>query len=887
MRWFNQLQMRIEMLFKRNKAADRLDEELRFHLERETAENIASGMDAEEARVQAIRAFGNPALLRDQTQTTWNWTWLELLLRDVRFGLRTLLRAPGFATIVILVMALGIGANVALFTIVRSVLLRPLPFTDPDRLMRLYEQSLDGTFPYNQSAAGIFAVWKRQSTSFSNMAMSSYVGYNLSGNAGQLPETVHAAGFTKDMLPTLGVEPALGRNFTAAEDSLQSNATVILSWGLWKRRFGGNASILNQTVLLDSKPYTVIGVMPAWFAYPDQRSQLWTPIYHENPEKLMQALDDHEFRVVGRLKPGVTPSHALAELSVITRAIRSQHLDNPFVSRDANLRPLLDSLVGDVKTPLYILLAATACVLLIACLNVANLLVARSTTRRKELGIRAALGGSTMRLVRQHLMESLLLSVAGGVLGIAFASAALQWILSTRPDMVRIDAIHMDGVVALFAGGLIVLCALFSGLISSVSAKAGQVHDALRESSRSHSAGVSGVRLRATLLSLEVGLTVVLLIGAGLLLKSYAKLSQSDLGCITKNVMKMDFTLPEARYSHPQCVSFFRDLLERVRATPGIQAAGLVFPVVPGDGYGGDNGFEIPGQPTVPGGKMHYALHRWTDPGYFSTIGIPLIHGRTFDNDSDSHPHEVIISQAFVREFFSGKDPVGQHLLALNKNNSYEIVGVVGDTRYQAGTPPQPTMYFPLDQADWLYPTDYINGATLVIRSPRDVTQFSMPTQKIFQQMDRDLPVSDILTMDQVIGRGNLDASFDAMLLLIFAGLSLVLAGVGLFGVLSYIVAQRTTEIGIRIALGAQRGQVLRKVMVDGLKPALLGLACGLAGSVVAARQIASMLYGTQPLDPTVFAAVSCMLLLVAALACLVPAWRASRLDPMQALRAE
>jgi putative ABC transport system permease protein len=886
MRWFTQLQMRIKMLFNRKQAADSLDEELRFHLERQTAENMASGMNAEEARISAIRSFGNPALLRDQTRTAWSWTWLELLLRDVRFGVRTLVRAPGFAAIVILVMALGIGANVALFTIVRSVLLRPLPFTDPDRLVRLYEQSSDGTFPYNQSAAGIVAVWKRQSTSFSNMAMSSYAGYNLSASGGQLPETVHAAGFTHDMLPTLGVEPALGRNFTAAEDSLQSNATVILSWGLWKRRFGGNPSILNQTVLLDSKPYTVIGVMPAWFAYPDQRMQLWTPIYHENPEKLMQALDDHEFRVVGRLKPGVTPAHALAELSVITRALRSQHLDNQFVSKDANLRPLLDSLVGDVKTPLYILLAATACVLLIACLNVANLLVARSATRRKELGIRAALGGSTMRLVRQHLMESLLLSVAGGALGIAFASAALQWILATRPDMLRIDAIRMDTVVAAFAGGLIVLCALFSGLISSFSAKSGQVHDVLRESSRSHSAGVSGVRLRATLLSLEVGLTVVLLIGAGLLLKSYAKLSQTDLGCITKNVMKMDFTLPEARYTHPQCVTFFRDLLERVRATPGIQTAGLVFPVVPGDGYGGDNGFEIPGQPTVPGGKMHYALHRWSDPGYFSAIGIPLVHGRTFDDDPDSHPHEVIISQAFVREFFSGKDPVGQHLLALNKK-SYEIVGVVGDTRIQAETPPQPTMYFPLDQADWLYPTDYINRASLVIRSPRDVTQSSMPMQKIFQQMDRDLPVSDILTMDQVIGRGNLDASFDATLLLIFAGLSLVLAAVGLFGVLSYIVAQRTAEIGIRIALGAQRGQVLRKVMVDGLRPALLGLACGLAASMVAARQIASMLYGTKPLDPTVFAAVSCVLLLVAALACLVPAWRASRLDPMQALRTE
>ncbi len=886
MRWLAKLQMRIAMLFTRSTAEKRLDEELRDHLDRQIAENIAAGMSAEEARYAAMRVFGNPALLREQTRGTWSWNWLETLLRDIRYGVRALGRTPGFAAIAILVMALGIGANVALVTIVRSVLLKPLPFKDPDRLMRLYEQSTDGTFPYNQSAGGVFAEWRRQNRSFADMAMMGYGQYNLSGDGGQLPETARAAVFTWNMLPTLGVQPALGRNFAADDDRPAANPTVLLSWGLWKRRFGGNSSILNQTVMLDTKSYTVIGIMPPWFAFPDQRVQLWTPLYRENPPQIAQALDDHEFTSVGRLKPDVNAGQALAELSVITRAIHNRHLDNPFVSKDANIRPLLESIVGPMRAPLYMLLAATGCLLLIACLNVANLLVARSAARQKEHAIRAAMGGRGWDLLRQRLIESLLLAVGGGAAGLLLAWAALEWFVSARQDVTRVEAIHIDGVVALFACGLVALCATFAGLISSPSTKQHGLVSALQESSRAHSGGRKRTRLREALLAVEVGLTVVLLIGAGLLLKSYAKLRGQDLGCITKNVLKMDFTLPEARYSQPACVTFFRSILARVRNSPDVEAAGLVFPVVPGDGYGGDNGFTIVGRPPLPEGKLLDAIHRWADPGYFAAIGIPLLRGRSFDENPQTHPDEVIVTEAFARKFFPGEDPIGQHLNTMG-NKPHEIVGVVGDTRTSVGDPPQPIMYFSLYMADWLYSSDYVNGASLVIRSRGDVTQLSMPTQRIFQQMDRDLPVSDVLTMDQVVGRNNLDASFDTLLLAVFAGVSLLLAGVGLFGVLSYLVAQRTSEIGIRIALGAQREQVLRKVLMDGLRPALLGLGLGLAASVAAVQQIQAMLYGTQPLDAGVFAGVGATLLLVAAAACLVPAWRASRLDPMRALRTE
>jgi predicted permease len=883
MRWLTKLQMRIGMLFGRNQAATRLDYELHFHLDRQIAENIAAGMNAEEARYTALQSFGNPALLRDQAHATWSWTPLELLLRDVRYGVRALSRTPGFAVTAILVMALGIGANVALFTIVRSVLLKPLPFRDPDRLVRLYEQSSDGKFLYNISAGGVFAEWKKQSQAFSDLAITSYAGFNLSGSGEQLPETVRAATFSANLLPTLGVQPAIGRNFTADEDRPSANPTVLLSWGLWKRRFGGNPSILNQTVLLDAKPYTVVGVMPAWFGFPDPGIQLWVPVYYTESPSTMNALDNHNFRVIGRLKPGVTMAQGVAELSLVTLRLHDQHRDLAFVGKGATGRPLLDAIVGDVKTPLYVLLAATGCVLLIACLNVANLLVARAATRRKELAVRTALGASRLRLLRQHLMESLLLSAAGGMVGLALAYGVIQWFVTTRKDMARVDTIHADGIVVLFTAGLVVICALFAGAISSLTAKGNEVLPSLQESSRSNSAGSARTRLRAVLLSLEVGLTVVLLIGAGLLLKSYDKLRSANLGCTTTNVLKMDLSLPRARYDQSaQVTNFFEALLARTRSLPGVRAAGLISPVVPGEDYGGDSGYIVIEHPVPPPSQRRYAIHRWVDSGYFNAIGIPLLRGRTLSGiDREGHSHEVLISDSFARLEFPNEDPIGKHLRHWPTDQPYEIVGVVGDTLYTPGELSRPMMYFQL------LGEDKMNWAALVARSDHDVTQQSLPIQRVVASLDRDLPVSDILTMDQVIGKSTMDASFDATLLLVFAALSLLLAAVGLFGVLSYIVAQRTSEIGIRIALGAQREQVLRKVLVDGLRPALFGLVLGLAASAGLARLIQSMLYGTQPLDPVVFAAVSATLLLVAALACMIPAWRASRLDPMQALRTE
>ncbi len=868
------------MLLRRSKAGAALDAEMAFHIEQQIAENRAAGMSEGDARAAALRTFGNPAALRDQARATWSWSGLELVLRDARIGVRTLLRTPGFAAIAIVVMGLGIGANIALFTIVRSVLLEPLPFRDPGRLMRLYEHTTEEN-PFNQSAGGIFIEWQKQSHSFTDLALWRYTGYNLSASGGQLPENVRAAAFSSNVLSTLGVEPALGRNFTADDDRPSANGTVILSWGLWKRRFGGDPAILNHTILLDAKPYTVIGVMPAWFAYPDQTQQLWTALHQNEPADEVEALDEHNFVSIGRLKPGVTAAQAATELSLITRRIHDQHLDNASVSSAASVRPLLDAMVGDVKTPLYVLLAATGCVLLIACLNVANLLVARSAARRREMAIRSALGGSRMRLLREQLMESLLLSIGGGMLGIALAAAAIEWLLKAQPEMARAEAIHPDAMVGVFALGLVILSAMFTGALSSLPAGGEQILEPLQDASRSHSAGQSRTRLRKVLLTLEVALTVVLLTGAGLLLKSYARLRSVDLGCTTQNVLTMSMTLPEARYmTDAQRVSFFDSLLQQVRTLPGVQAAGYVFPTVPGAGYGGDSGFRITEHPPLPQGKGQWARTLFIDRGYFSTMGIPVKRGRTLGEDQrPGHPTEVVVSEAFVRQYMPGEDPLGKHVR--KGPHTYEIVGVSGDTLYEVSTPAGPILYFALDAGE------DISGATLVIRSRRDVTQYALPVQKIVQQMDRDLPLSDILTMDQVIGSNTADASFDATLLVIFAASSLLLAAVGLFGVLSYIVAQRTTEIGIRMALGAQRSAVVGHLLADGLRPAIVGLVLGLGAAVGVTRLLESMLYKTEALDPAVFVTVGVTLLAVASLACMLPAWRASRLDPVQALRRE
>jgi predicted permease len=811
---------------------------------------------------------------------------LDSLIRDFRYGIRTLARTPGFSVIAILVMALGIGANVALFTVVHSVLLKPLSYPDSGHIVRIYEADTHNLADHHTIpvSGADFLDWQKQQRSFSQMGLlNNWNSYGLSGSGGQLPEQVMAQTGTANVFSIFGVHPALGRLFAESDDRADAPATVVLRWSLWKRRFGGDTGIVGQTIRLDAKPYTVIGVLPAWFNYPNPTVQLWTPLRHEVTwPGFTTSHGAHNFMVIARLKPGVSIAQAQADVSAVQSSIRKQFPEGP-VFDAVTVMPLLESRTFRIKTALYALLAATGCLLMIACLNIANLLVARAAARRKEAAIRTALGGSRGRLIREQVVESILLCVAGGALGLMFASLTLQWLVHVRSDMPRVEEIHLDGIAVLFGLGIMLFCGLMAGLIPALSLDEKQLLRTLQESARSHSGGQARVRLRRVLLTLEVALTIVLLISAGLLVKSYQHLHSVDLGVATRNVLTMGLSLPEATYKKPpQVLSFHEELLEKVRASPGVRGAGLASEL-PGHGNVSDHTFVIHENPPLPQGKYLDANVREVDPGFFNALEIPVVRGRVFQSsDRLENANVAVVTPSFVREFFPNSEPIGRHIDDDNFEgpHSFEIVGIVGDTRESVAQDVQPTMYFPLYRGD-------DNSVSLAIRTRSNPESFALPVQKIIAQMDPGLAVSDVLTMDQIIGKSTLDANFDATLLMVFALLSLVLAAVGLFGVLSYIVAQRQGEIGIRIALGAQRDDVLRLMLADGLRPAIFGLVLGLAASAAATRLIRSLLYGTEPLDPMVFVLVSLALLAVAAIACLVPAWRASRLDPMEALRTE
>jgi predicted permease len=877
--------MRLFRFFHRREEDADLAQELEAHLRHEADDYVARGFSQEEAKRRAHVRLGSATRLRED-QWLWNSLGLEGILRDIGYAARTLKRTPGFAIMAILVMALGIGANTALFTVVHSVLLKPLPFADPAHLVMLYERSVDTNYPFNIVAPGVYAEWRKDAKSFEGMAIFGSSSYNLSGDAGQLPERIEAARVSADFFPILGVKPAYGRIFDSADDQRQAEATVVLSWGLWKRRFGGDRSIVGNKILLDGSKYTVIGVMPAWFAYPDAQTHAWTALHHEIPPDQLTALDNHSFNAIARLKPGVSMQQALTEIDTISRHLREQYGANlPAISLGANMRLLLDDLVHDFKTPLYVLLAATTCVLLIACLNVANLLIARAASRRKEVAVRAALGGSRWRLVREQLTETLLLCLTGGSLGLLFAYFAIHWLVDVRQDIAREETIHMDWVAVAFTVGVTILSAILAGLVPAMSTTGKASLGALQESSRSHTGAQAKTRLRRLMLSLEVALTVVLLIGAGLLLKSYQKLRSSDMGCVTDNVLVMRLSLPEADYPDPaKRAAFFDQLLLRLRALPRVSSAALVS-VVPGQGYGGDNIITIPEHPPLATGQVQIARRRFCDPGYFAALQIPLIRGRTFtDQERLEKADKVVISQLLAHDFFPDEDPIGKHLVADvlldNHPRRYEIVGIVGDTRFQISEPPLPMMYFPMLSG-------LSRRAVIVLRSEQDVSGLSIPAQQVVQSLNKDLPVAYVETLNQLIGASTIEASFTSTLILAFAVLSLALASVGLYGVLSYLIEQRTSEIGVRIALGAQREQVLKLMLLDGLRPALIGLVLGLAGGAMASQLIRSMLYNVRPLDATTFVVVAAVLISVAALSCIVPAWQASRLDPMQALRVE
>jgi predicted permease len=887
MRWVNRMQKTLSTLFQRSRETARLDEEMRFHLEQEIADRVSRGASPEGARRDAMRQFGNPTLLRDKARSGWSWGWLETLGRDLRFGSRALMRSPGFTITAVAVMALCIGATTCLFTVVRAVLLDPLPFHDPDNLVMIYEHwraSTSGS-PYNPVAPGDFYEWRAQTHGFADMASYHYSSLAVTGDHGEMPELVAAQKGTWNLFPLLGVTPALGRTFREDEDRVGDNHVAMLTWSFFQRRFGGDPSIVGKTIRMAARPYTVVGVLPEWFAYPDARTQVWVPYSDGETTERLHEHDNHYPYVVARMKPGVSLKTATDEVCALQYRMHMQYAGQP-VAEDAMSRPMIDDVVQDVKTPLLMMMSAVACMLLIGCLNVSNLLVARGAARQKEMAIRGALGAGRFALLREQMTETVILCGCGGVIGLLLALAGTAWLKLHWRGLPRAGSIHVDAGIVLFTFGVVGVTAILAGLLPALSSTQRGVLEGLKDNSRGVGVGVSRARLRKILLSVEIALTVVLLLSAGLLLKSFVQLRTTDLGIAGEHLLTLRYNLPMEVYTKPeQSVAFSESLLERVRRIPGVESAGLGS-TAPGAGWDGDQVFIIPERPNYESNKQPDAMIRYADPAYFATLGIPLITGRVFnEHDRLDQSKKIIVTQELVKRYYPGENVVGRTIVMgtdiTNKKRTYEIIGVVGDTLWRAGERTKATVYYPVLSGDTGY------RSTLAARTSGDPLSYAVAIQKEIATLDPQLPVVDVLTIPQIVGESTVNQSFSASLVLVFAGLSLLLAGVGLYGVLSYVVTQRIPEIGIRIALGAQRGQVLGLVLRDGLRPVVFGLAVGIGGGVAVGYVIRSLLYHTKPLDPTVFAVMATLLLAVAVLASAAPAWRASSVDPMQALRTE
>jgi predicted permease len=873
--------------WRRKQRDEDLARELQCDFELEEEEQRERGLSPEEAHFAAVRAFGNSTLIREHTRAVWTCNWLERFIRDLKYGLRTLWRSPSFSIVSVLVMALGIGTTTSLFTIVRAVLLRPLPFRDPGNLVMLYEHYRQnaGGDGFNAVAPGDYRDWRSQTHSFEDMAAMRGYGGIISGVLSELPEVVQSAGGSANLFPLLGVSPVFGRTFTETEDRPEEQAVVLLTWNLFQRRFGGDPSIIGKQIHLDTIPTTVIGVLPSWFTYPDVKIQLWRPYGQTFSPGDYSMRAGHQSMVVARLKPGASAEAATREVSALQYQIHVANESRP-VAEDVWFRPMIDDLAKNVRKPLLVILGAVGCMLLIACLNLANLLVARSATRRREVAVRGALGGSRVRLICEQMTESLLICLAGGGLGLLLSLASTYWLAAHWRNLPRAESVHVDGWVLTFTLALVVAAALLAGLVPAISSTGKGLLSGLRDTSRTVGGGSARARLRKTMLTAEVALTVVLLISASLLFKSFLHLRTTDLGCRIDHVITMKFGLPQIQYdTREKVVRFHESLLERLRRLPGVRGAGLVS-VPPGAGPSGDRVFSILERPAPSYILQYDAVVLTADPQYFSVMQIPLLRGRVFtEHERLNNDHYIVVSKTFVDQYLAGDDPVGKHVRVdwAEKGEIYEILGEVGNTVDDITRPVSPTIYFPI-----LSGIPYLTSeATIVAYTAADPLTMSMPIQRQISALEPQLPVYNALTMDQILGKTSASQGFAANLVLAFAALSLLLAAVGLYGVLSYLTTQRTPDIGLRIAVGAQRSQLLRLVLMEGLRPALVGLIFGVAASALTTQLLRSMLYGTKPLDPAAFAGAAMMLVAVAVLACLIPAWRASRIDPIQALRTE
>ncbi len=885
----SEILVRVRALLRRSAVENELDDELQYHFDEQVKKFMQSGLPIAEARRRARLTVGGADQIKEECREARGVHFVEILAQDIRFGLRQLRKSPGFAFIAILTLALGIGANTAIFSVVQGVLLSPLPYSQPERLVMVWESN--PRFPHVWTSYLNFRDRQREARSFERMAaFSTWQGFDLTTPG--TPEHLEGKQISAGFFATLGTHLAQGREFTAEEDVSGGAPVVIISDRLWRNRFGGKADALGKSVTLNGVDYAVVGVAPDGFRF-EGDADVFTPL-GQGEAVILNNRGSHELYSIARLAPGVTISQADAELRTI-----QDYLDRlyPEANRDlgTDVTPLKQEIVGDVSGTLLMLLGAVGLVLLIACANVANLLLARAAGRKREFAIRSALGANRARLVRQLLTESLLLSLAGGLLGVLIAYWGIGPIIAVVPgNLPRSENIAVNGAVLLFTFGVSIVVGILFGLVPALRAWGADLQGSLKEGGR----GATGVHQRAqsSLVIVQMALTLVLLVGAGLLFRTIRDLWDVNPGFDTQHLVSFKVGVSSSLTKTPASTRIAcQQLIERVRKIPGVQAADFANPL-PLSGEGGFLPFWIGSQAPVSLQAAPRLAMFLTGPDYLRTMGIPLLRGRFFTlQDTTKSPCVVTIDNVFAEKYFSGSDPIGQTLSAgFAPVGPCEIVGVVGHVKLialnDAAMPVQNQAYLPLyqDPDPWVatgYPY-----STVVVRTPLELASALLEIRKAVNAAGSDQPVYKIRTMQELASESMATQRFPMMLLGTFAGLALLLASVGIYGVISYSVAQRTHEIGIRMALGANKLEIFRTIIGNGLRLALAGLGIGIAAALILTRTqsgFSQLLYGVNANDPATFVGVSVLLAVVAALACYIPARRAAKVDPMVALRYE
>jgi putative ABC transport system permease protein len=872
--------------FSRRKWEQDASDELRFHIEQQTAANIAAGIQPEEARRRASLQFGAVEGVKEDCREQRRGFWLETLVADARYALRVMRKNPGFSAIAILTLALGIGANTAIFSVVYAVLLKPLPFTNPQQLVVVFAAKPREGVPKTGTSFPNFEEWRAQNTVFSELAGNQEHDLNVTGRGE--PFVAHTGVVTTEFFPLLAVPPLAGRTFVPADGKLGAAPVVVLSENLWRGRFGSDPNIVGSSVSLDKRVFTIIGVMPAGFRSPflARNQDIWVPTV-DDPlfGGWMARRSGHWLPVIGRLKPGVSIAQAQAEMETVSARL-AKEFPGENEGWTARVVPLHSEIVGDVKPALLLLLGAVGLVLLISCANIANLLLARATSRAKEMSVRIALGAGRGRIVRQLLTESAALGVLGGIAGMLLAFWGVNALRTLPPaEIATVSEIRVDRYVLGFALLLSIVASLIFGLAPALFAAGSDLNTNLREAAGRTGAVGRRQTARSFLATAETALAMVLLIGAGLLVRSFVTLMSVSPGFRSEHLMKAEVSLPQFEYSKPeQWNAFANDLLARIQAEPGLRETAIGIPLPLADGFV-NLGFSIEGVALPPSSSPRTADYVAATPGYFGVMGIPLLKGRDFtDLDLSSAPRVTIISEAMARQYFPNQDPIGKRItfgFPPNGEAIREIVGVVGDVRDVAlNQAPAAMMYVPFAQAPFW-------GVVVVSRGNLSLAAFAEAIRRDASAIDKDLPVTDIAAMPDAVNASVAQPRFQTLLLGLFGALALILAAVGIYGVISYSVIQRTHEIGIRMSLGAQPSQVLRLVMGQGVKLALAGIVIGSAAALALTQLMRSLLYEVSPADPLTFAGIAALLVGVALAACYIPARRAMRVDPMTALRYE